>query len=153
MRILVDADACPRPVKDLLIRLAERREILVTFFANHWLTLPTSKFLSFEQVEKGFDVADQRIVTLVESGDLVITADIPLADEIIKKGAIGLNPRGELYTEENVRERLSVRDFMQDLRDSGLQTGGPPPFGVKDKERFANSFNKELTRLINKYRK
>jgi len=153
LKIWIDADACPRQVKEVVYKASTRTSTSVTLVANSFMRVPQGGLVSLVQVDKGADVADFYIVEHVSHEDLVITADIPLAALIVDKNATALNPRGELYTEENVRERLSVRDFMQDLRDSGLQTGGPPPFGVKDKERFANSFNKELTRLINKYRK
>ncbi len=117
--------------------------------ANSYLSIPHSPLIRLIQVEKGADVADFYIVDNVEKGDLVITADIPLADHVVKKEATAINPRGEVYTEENISERLSMRDFMQDLRDGGMQTGGPPPYGVKDKANFANSFNKILTQLMN----
>lgn len=115
--------------------------------ANSYMNIPSSPLVSLIQVEQGVDVADQYIADNAVSGDLVITADIPLASLVVGKDVVAINPRGELYTEENIGERLSVRDFMQDLRDSGVDTGGPAPFGPKDKERFTNSFNQIITRL------
>jgi uncharacterized protein YaiI (UPF0178 family) len=150
LKIWIDADACPRDVKEVVYKASLRTKVPVTLVANSFMKTPASQLVSFVQVDKGADVADFYIVENVSKDDIVITADIPLAALIVEKLATALNPRGELYTEENVRERLSVRDFMQDLRDSGLQTGGPPPYNVKDKEKFANSFNKELTRLMNR---
>lgn len=116
--------------------------------ANSYMAVPRASLITFIRVEKGADIADLHIVENIAENDLVITADIPLAALVVEKGATALNPRGELYTEENTRELLSMRDFMKSLRDSGVDTGGPPPFGPKDKERFANSMNRILTRLL-----
>ena len=144
MHIWVDADACPKPVKEILFRAATKREVMVTLVANQPLYTPPSKFISTVQVSAGFDVADNEIVQRVEQGDLVITADIPLASEVIEKQAIALNPRGELYTVENIRERLNMRDFMSELRDTGVQTGGHASYGNKDKQAFANQLDRLL---------
>jgi uncharacterized protein len=147
VKIWIDADACPKVVKELVFKASFRLEVSVTLVANSYMAVPPSPLINSIQVDQGADVADQYIVEHVEKDDLVITADIPLAAFVVEKGATAINPRGELYTEENVRERLSVRDFMQDLRDSGVDTGGPAAFGPKDKEAFANSLNRLLTQL------
>lgn len=148
MKIYIDADACPKPVKEVVFKAAAKQSIHVILVANSYMAIPDAPFFRLIQVEKGADVADFYIVDNVEKGDLVITADIPLADHIVKKDALAINPRGEVYTEENISERLSIRDFMQDLRDGGVQTGGPAPYGVKDKANFANSLNKILTKIL-----
>lgn len=145
MKIWIDADACPKMVKEVIFKAANRLQIPVCLVANSYMNIPHSPLISLIQVEKGADIADFYIVEHVKEGELVITADIPLAALVVEKKATAINPRGELYTEENVRERLSVRDFMQELRDSGVDTGGPAPFGLKDKEKFANTLNKLLT--------
>jgi len=146
MQIWVDADACPKPVKEILFRACERCEVKLTLVANQPLYTPPSKFISTVQVPAGFDVADNEIVRLCEEGDLVVTADIPLAAEVIEKKAIALNPRGELYTPENIRERLNMRDFMSELRDTGVQTGGHSVYGNKEKQAFANQLDRLLSR-------
>jgi uncharacterized protein YaiI (UPF0178 family) len=148
LRIWIDADACPRPVKEVVFKNSFRLKVPVTLVANSYMNVPLDPLIQFIQVDKGADVADFYIVEHVNEGDLVITADIPLADLVVKKDAIAINPRGEEYNEENISERLSMRNFMQDLRDSGMDTGGPPPYGPKDKEKFANSLNRLLTRLL-----
>lgn len=150
MNIWVDADACPSVIKDILYRAADRAEILVTLVANQSLQIPRSPNIRFLRVMSGFDVADNEIVKRVEQGDLVITADIPLAAEVIEKQGIALNPRGELYTKENISARLTMRDFMATLRDSGVETGGPPAFNQKDRQSFANQLDKLLSKLVNK---
>ena len=147
-RIWIDADACPRSVKDVIFKASHRLKLPVTMVANSYMTTPPSSLIKLIQVEKGDDVADLYITENTAKDDLVITADIPLAAHVVEKGAIAIDPRGVLYTEENVRERLSVRDFMKGLRDSGVETNGPAPFGPKDKERFANSVNRILTRML-----
>lgn len=146
MKIWVDADACPVVIKDILFRAAERTGTQTTLLANHYLKTPPSKFISFIQVGSGFDVADNEIVKRASSGDLVITADIPLADEVISQGCIALNPRGELYTKENIRQRLNMRDFMDTLRSSGIETGGAPPISQSDRQAFANNLDKMLAK-------
>ena len=148
MKIWIDADACPNMVKEAVFKASARLKTHVCLVANSHLNIPLSPLISFVKVEQGADVADFYIAENVVPGDLVITADIPLAALIVEKNALAINPRGELYTEENISERLSVRDFMQDLRDSGLDTGGPPPLGPKDKERFTNSFDRIMTKLL-----
>ncbi len=147
MKIWIDADACPKIIKEHIFKIAASKKLHVTLVANSQMWIPHSPLFNLIQVDQGADVADNYIVENCSSEDLIITADIPLADHIVKKGAIAINPRGEVYTEENISERLSIRDFMQDLRDSGLQTGGPPPFGTKDKAEFANSLNKILSKI------
>jgi uncharacterized protein YaiI (UPF0178 family) len=146
MQIWVDADACPGVIKDILFRLAERLEINVTLVANKLLRTPPSRYIKALQVPSGFDVADQEIVRLAQTGDLVITADIPLAADALEKGAYALNPRGEFYTKENIREFLSMRSFMDDLRSGGVDTGGPAPFSQADRQMFANQLDRHLTR-------
>ncbi len=144
MKIWVDADACPVVIKDILYRAANRVKIQTTFVANQYLNLPNSPYINFLQVPQGFDVADDEIVKRLEPGDLVITADIPLASEAIDKKAIALNPRGELYTVENIRTRLNIRDFMDTMRASGIESGGPPALNQKDRQQFANNLDKLL---------
>jgi uncharacterized protein YaiI (UPF0178 family) len=144
MQILVDADACPGPVKEILFRVAERMEIPVTLVANKLLRTPPSRFIKALQVAAGFDVADKEIVLLVQAGDLVITADIPLASDVIAKGGFALNPRGDFYTNDNIREYLTMRDFMDQLRSSGVETGGPSPFSQNDRHAFASALDRHL---------
>ena len=145
MNIWVDADACPVAIKEILFKAAERTQTPTTLLANHPLRVPPSKFIQFRQVGAGFDVADNEIVKRVEKGDLVVTQDIPLAAEVIDLGAIALNPRGELYTTANIRSRLNMRDFMDTMRASGVQTGGPPALSQADKQAFANNLDRILT--------
>lgn len=146
MKIWVDADACPAVIKEILFRAANRTQVPLTLVANQPLRTPPSKWIDAIQVGAGFDVADNEIVRRLESGDLVVTADIPLAAEAIAKGAQALNPRGELYTEGTIRERLSMRDFMETLRSSGVDTGGPAAFSQADRQAFANQLDRLLTR-------
>ena len=143
-RIWVDADACPRVIKDILFRAADRAEIQVILVANQAISVPGSRFVRSVQVGSGFDVADDYIVQQCEAGDLVITADIPLAAEVVEKDCVALNPRGEMYTAENVRQRLNMRDFMDTLRGSGLATGGPPPLSQQERQAFANQLDRFL---------
>lgn len=147
MQILVDADACPVVIKEILFRVADRREIPVTLVANKLLRIPPSRFIRAIQVPAGFDVADREIVLLAQAGDLVITADIPLAAEAIAKGADVLNPRGEFYTEDNIQQHLSMRNFMDQLRSSGVDTGGPAPFDQRDRHAFASQLDRHLARI------
>ncbi|MBU0750749.1 MAG: YaiI/YqxD family protein [Gammaproteobacteria bacterium] len=144
MRIWVDADACPGVVKEILYRAAERTRTRLTLVANQCLRVPPSQWISTVQVEKGFDVADNRIAAAVEPGDLVITADIPLAAAVIEKDAHALNPRGEIYSRENIRQLLDMRNFMDTLRSSGVDTGGPPAFSHSDRQAFANRLDRFL---------
>lgn len=146
MKIWVDADACPVAIKEIIFRAAQRKEIETTFVANHALTVPKSPFLKFVQVPKGFDVADNLIVQQADSGDLVITQDIPLASEVIEKGCHAINPRGERWTKENIGARLNMRDFMETLRSSGVQTGGPPALNQRDRMVFANALDRILAK-------
>ena len=150
MRIWVDADACPRVIKEILYRAAERVRVRLTLIANRPLWAPRSEFIDTMKVPSGFDVADGRILELVERGDLVITADIPLAAEVVGKGAHALSPRGELYTEDNVRERLAVRNLMDQLRNEGVVTGGPSSLGPSDRQAFANQLDQLLTRFASR---
>ena len=145
VNIWVDADACPVVIKEIIFKAADRTQTTTTLFANHFIKTPPSKFISFVQVKSGFDVADDEIVKRVNSGDLVVTQDIPLAAEVIEKGALALNPRGELYTLSNIRSRLNMRDFMDTMRASGVQTGGPPALNHGDRQNFANNLDKFLT--------
>ncbi|MGB0711979.1 MAG: YaiI/YqxD family protein, partial [Gammaproteobacteria bacterium] len=138
--------ACPKVIKDILFRAAERTRLPLTLVANQSVPVPRLKNIRAVQVPPGFDVADNHIVQAVEKGDLVITADIPLASEVIDKDAHALNPRGELYTKENIRQRLNMRDFMDTLRSSGVQTGGPPALGQAERRQFANQLDRFLAR-------
>jgi hypothetical protein len=146
MRIWVDADACPKVIKEILFRAAERRQIQPTLVANKLLYCPPSKVIRALQVPAGFDVADNKIVELTEAGDLVVTADIPLAAGVIAKGGHALNPRGELYTQDTIRERLTMRDFMDVLRSSGVETGGPAALSQADRQMFANQLDRFLAK-------
>jgi uncharacterized protein YaiI (UPF0178 family) len=145
--IWVDADACPIAIKEMLIRSAKRTGIQITFVANQSITLPALKNLKSVQVSSGFDVADNWIVQHTQSGDLVITQDIPLADEVITKGAIAIGPRGHKYTKENIKSRLNMRDFMETMRSSGIHSGGPAPLNQQDKQNFANQLDRWLTKV------
>ena len=145
MKIWIDADACPGVIKEILFRAAERTKRHLILIANHPLYVPPSPFIRMQQVESGFDVADNEIVKRLESGDLVITSDIPLAAQVIKKEGLVLSPRGELYTQENIGARLSMRDFMEDLRASGVDTGGMSALSQNDRKMFANQLDKLLT--------
>jgi uncharacterized protein len=138
MRIWVDADACPKVIKEILFRAAVRTKTELTLVSNHPLQAPPSPYIKKMLVPAGFDMADNQIVEKMASGDLVITADIPLASAAIDKGGTALNPRGELYSEKNIKERLSIRNFNADLRGAGMITGGPPPLGKKEVQAFAN---------------
>ena len=146
IKLWVDADACPNVIKEVLFRAAEREQVLLTLVANQPLRTPPSRFIKSIKVAAGFDVADNEIVKLTESGDLVITADIPLAAEVIEKGGHALNPRGEMYTAETIRQKLTMRDFMDELRGSGVNTGGPPAISQRDRQSFANELDRFLTR-------
>lgn len=146
MKIWVDADACPNVIKDILFRASMRTKSELILVANQFLRTPPSPLIRSIKVSAGFDVADNRIVQELDTGDLVITADIPLAAEVIKKGGHAINPRGELYTTDNIRERLGMRDFMDELRSSGVDTGGPSVFSSADKQAFANQLDRFLVR-------
>ena len=146
MKIWVDADACPNAVKEILFRVAERVKLPVILVANQPLRTPPSRYVRSVQVAGGFDVADAHIAGAVEAGDLVITADIPLAAAVVERGAFALDPRGELYTKENVGQRLSMRNFMEEMRGSGVETGGPKGFSPADRQAFANRLDTLLAR-------
>lgn len=146
MQIWVDADACPAAVKEILYRVAERREITVTLVANQLMRVPASRFIKALQVPQGPDVADAEIVRLLAPGDLVITGDIPLAANVLAKGGDALNPRGEFYTEHNIEQQLTMRKFMEELRSGGIDTGGPAAYGQADRKRFADQLDRHLTR-------
>ena len=148
MKVWVDADACPVVIKEILYRAAERTEIPLTLVANNPLRIPRSSFIDFIQVESGFDVADNEIVRRLSAGDLVITSDIPLAAEVVEKGGDALDPRGEMYTEDNIKSRLNIRDFMDSLRSSGVETGGPPALSQGDRNEFANQLDNLLTKYL-----
>ncbi len=145
MVIWVDADACPNVIKEVLYRAADRTKTQVTFVANQSLRVPPSPYLKTLRVPAGFDVADNEIVKRVETGDLVITADIPLAAEVMEKGGAALNPRGERYSPATIREKLTMRDFMDTMRASGVQTGGPAAMSPRDRQQFANALDSWLT--------
>ncbi len=146
MHIWVDADACPGVVKEILYRAAERAQIDTTLVANQTLRTPPSRYVKSLRVAAGFDAADDYIAAQAANGDLVITADIPLAAAALDKGADVLSPRGERYTPDNIRQRLTMRDFMDELRGSGVMTGGPPPLGQADRKAFADELDRLLTR-------
>lgn len=150
MKIWVDADACPVVIKEVLFRAANRTQVPITLVANHAMRVPPSQYISFLQVESGFDVADNEIVRRLEAGDLVITSDIPLAAEVIEKDGHALSPRGELHTKDNIRGRLNMRDFMETLRSSGVETGGPPPLSQSDRMAFANHLDRFLAQRKSK---
>ena len=144
MKIWVDADACPVVIKEILYRAADRTQTTTTFVANHYLRLPKSPYIQLLHVEAGFDVADNEIVQRVEAGDVVITGDIPLASDVIDQGCSALNPRGELYSQDNIKARLTMRDFMDTLGASGIDTGSTPGITQADRQQFANNLNKLL---------
>ena len=145
-RIWVDADACPKFARATLCRAADRTQTQTTFIANQRIPLPPSRYATFMQVEKGFDIADHKIVELAHAGDLVITSDIPLASEVIDKGALALSTKGESYSRENIKSRLNMRDFMDTLRASGIDTGGSPPISQTEQREFANQLDRWLAR-------
>jgi uncharacterized protein YaiI (UPF0178 family) len=147
MHIWVDADACPGVIKEIIFRAAERKQIQTTLVANQMLRTPPSRFIRAIQVAHGFDVADAHIVDQVAVGDLVVTADIPLAALVIERGADALNPRGELYTTATIRERLTMRNFMEELRSAGVETGGPAAFSQADRQAFANQLDRLLAKI------
>jgi len=150
MKIWVDADACPKAIKDILVRAAGRVGVRTIFVANQPMRLPESEFVRKIQVPGGSDVADDKIVELLQSGDLVITADIPLAARVVDEDVVALDPRGDFYSKENIRERLSIRDFMDGLRSTGVETGGPASFKQKDSQAFANQLDRFLTKHARK---
>jgi uncharacterized protein len=148
MTLWVDADACPRGVRDILFRAAERRELDLVMVANSYLKTPPSKYIRSVRVASGFDAADRYIVAQAVAGDLVITADIPLAADVIAGGATALNPRGELYTPDNISERLAVRDMMDELRNSRAVSGGPAPANARDNQQFANQLDRWIAHYV-----
>ena len=146
MKIWIDADACPKVVKDILFRASQRTKTAVTLVANQYIPKPKSPLINSIQVKQGFDEADNYIVEHLEPNDIVITADIPLASDAIDKGAVVINPRGDLYTEENIKQRLSTRDLMEELRSTGVVSGGPSAYGPKDGQSFANCLDRLLAK-------
>jgi uncharacterized protein YaiI (UPF0178 family) len=150
LKIWVDADACPVVIKEILFKAAERTGIQLTLVANQTIRVPPSRFISAIQVSSGFDVADNEIVKRLEAGDLVITGDIPLADEVIEKGGHALSPRGERYTADNIKARLNIRDFLDTLRGSGIDTGGPPALSQGDRKAFADNLDRILAKNAGK---
>ncbi|GMQ47294.1 YaiI/YqxD family protein [Vibrio sp. 10N] len=146
VKIWVDADACPKVIRETLCRAAERTGLTCTFVANHTVPVPKRDNIHSLTVPAGFDIADNEIVKRVNAGDLVITSDIPLADEVITKNAVALSPRGELYTKDTIKARLNIRDFMDTMRSSGVQTGGPAPLGQTERREFANHLDRFLAR-------
>lgn len=146
--IWIDADACPKKVKETVFKNSARLNLPVRLVANSYMNIPHSPLIRFDKVDNGDDVADRFIVDHSSPGDVAITADIPLASDLVNKGVHTINPRGETYTLENISERLSVRDFMKELRDSGIETGGPASYGDKDIQKFTNSLNRLLTKLL-----
>lgn len=145
MRIWIDADACPKVIKEIIFKAAERTKTPVVVVANSPLKIPLNGLVTIVQVARGFDRADEHIENNLTKDDLVVTADIPLADAVIRKGAMALNPRGELYTEENIKERLATRNLLQELRDYGVTTGGPKTLGLKERQKFANQLDTILS--------
>ncbi|OBQ51590.1 YaiI/YqxD family protein [Halodesulfovibrio spirochaetisodalis] len=148
MQIWVDADACPKVIKEVLFKVAERRKVKTTLVANSGMAVPASQYIDFIKVGAGFGAADKKIAEQVQTGDLVVTADVPLADVIVEKGATGLNPRGQLYTEDNIKGLLRMRHLMEELRSGGMVSGGPAPLGARDKQEFTNQLDKFVTRRL-----
>ena len=146
VKVYVDADAFPKDLKEMLFRAIERTKVQLVLVAGKTMRVPYSEYISFVTVPGGIDAADDRIVELAEAGDLIITADIPLANRVVDKGATALNPRGELYTDKNIKDRLATRDLMNDLRDNGLLSGGPASFNPKDRQTFINQLDRFLTK-------
>lgn len=145
-QIWVDADACPVAIREILFRAAERAQVQVTLVANQWLRCPPSRFIRALQVQGGYDVADTAIVERMAAGDLVVTQDIPLAARVIEKGGDAIHPRGDRYTADNIAERLSIRNFMEELRGAGVQTGGPPAMHARNRQAFANALDAWIAR-------
>lgn len=148
MKILVDADACPRVVKELLFKTAERRQVETILVANQNMWIPSSAYIKKIMVAEGADVADDHIVEIMEAGDLVISADIPLADRVIKKNGVVLDPRGVFLTDDNIGSRLAMRNLLDELRSGGMETGGPTAYGNKDKQEFASQLDRFLTKIL-----
>lgn len=147
-RVWVDADAAPKAVREVLYRAAERRQVRVVLVANRPQVFPRSRYISSVQVSAGMDVADDHIVASCEPGDLVVTADVPLAAEAVEKGAVVIDPRGELLDVRNVKQRLAIRDMLTEARASGVETGGPPPYSKTDLQRFSNALDRQLTKAL-----
>lgn len=148
MKIWIDADACPRDIREIVYRASERLELPVCLVANSYMNFPESPLISLKVVSKGFDAADDHIADEVSPEDIVITADVPLAARIVERGTIAIDPRGEVFDEENAGERLSVRNLMQELRSGGLVQGGPPQMDALDTRKFASAFDRELTKKL-----
>ena len=146
-KIWVDADACPNLIKNVIFRLADNRQVDVVLVSNHYVKTPNSRFVSAKQVGKGFDEADNEIIALMSGGDLVVTGDLPLANDVIQKRGFAINPRGTVYDEENIKSHLSRRDLMGDLRDSGVVSGGPSALNKKNVQEFANAIDRLVTKL------
>ena len=146
-KIWVDADACPNLIKNVIFRLADNRQVDVVLVSNHYVKTPNSRFVSAKQVGKGFDEADNEIIALMSGGDLVVTGDLPLANDVIQKRGFAINPRGTVYDEENIKSHLSRRDLMEDLRDSGVVSGGPSALHKKNVQEFANAIDRLVTKL------
>ena len=147
VKILVDADACPVVIRQILFKASERTQTQLVLVANQLINVPKSKFIQSIRVESGFDVADDRIVEMVEAEDLVITSDLPLANDVIEKAAVALSPRGELFTKENIKSRLNMRDFLDTMRASGVHTGGPAPLSQSDRQAFGNALDRILAKF------
>lgn len=147
MTIWVDADACPGAIKEILFRAAHRRAVSMVFVANQPVKTPASQHIRSVQVGQGFDKADNWIVDQIQDQDLVITADIPLAAQVLEKGGVALSPRGQLFSSDTIKARLTMRDFMDTLRGSGIHGGGPPPLGAKERQAFANHLDRWLTSI------
>ena len=146
-KIWVDADACPNLIKNVIFRLADNRQVDVILVSNHYVKTPNSRFVSAKQVGKGFDEADNEIIALMSGGDLVVTGDLPLANDVIQKRGFAINPRGTVYDEENIKSHLSRRDLMEDLRDNGVVSGGPSALNKKNVQEFANAIDRLVTKL------
>lgn len=146
-KVWVDADACPNLIKNVLFRLADKRRVEIVLVSNHYLKTPNSRFISAKQVGKGFDEADNEIISLMSKGDVVVTGDLPLANDVIQKTGFAINPRGTVYNEENIKSHLSRRDLMEDLRDSGVISGGPSALNKKHVQEFANAIDRLVTKL------
>ena len=146
-KIWVDADACPNLIKNVIFRLADNRQVDVVLVSNHYVKTPNSRFVSAKQVGKGFDEADNEIIALMSGGDLVVTGDLPLANDVIQKRGFAINPRGTVYDEENIKSHLSRRDLMEELRDSGVGSGGPSALNKKNVQEFANAIDRLVTKL------
>ena len=146
-KIWVDADACPNLIKNVIFRLADNRQVDVVLVSNHYVKTTNSRFVSAKQVGKGFDEADNEIIALMSGGDLVVTGDLPLANDVIQKRGFAINPRGTVYDEENIKSHLSRRDLMEDLRDSGVVSGGPSALNKKNVQEFSNAIDRLVTKL------